>query len=118
MIDNNQDFMDSRDIIARLEELEEGETDEVLDIYEKEELDILRKINEEGERSSNWKYSITLIRDSYFEEYAQEYAIEIGAISDDMSWPSNYIDWEQAAEELQTDYILIDFDGVEYWARG
>jgi len=119
MIDNNQDIIDSRDIIARIEELEEMENnkDEEMSNDEKEELDILRKINEECKSYPNWEFGEILIRDSYFEEYTQDFALDIGAISDDTSWPSNCIDWEQAARELQMDYGLIDFDGVEYWIR-
>ena len=33
------------------------------------------------------------------------------------NWPFNCIDWEKAAEELQQDYMSIDFDGVTYWMR-
>jgi antirestriction protein len=56
-----------------------------------------------------------LIADKYFEDYAQDYAEEIGAINDDVKWPNNHIDWEAAAEELQSDYTSVTFDGNEYW---
>ena len=32
-------------------------------------------------------------------------------------WPYSCIDWEQAAEELQQDYMSVEFDGVTYWMR-
>lgn len=67
-----------------------------------------------------WRHGETLIRDSYFEEYAQDLAEEIGATDSNAArgWPLNCIDWEQAARELKMDYTSADFDGVTYWYRG
>jgi len=114
-ISNTEDIIDSRDIIARIEELEE---DESRDESEEEELKILKELAEEGESSfSDWEHGIGLIRDSYFEDYARSLAEDIGAIKADMDWPCNCIDWKQAAEELQQDYTSIEFDGVTYWGR-
>ncbi|KKL86611.1 hypothetical protein LCGC14_1942930, partial [marine sediment metagenome] len=67
-----------------------------------------------------WKgdwYPVTLIRDSYFKEYAQELADDIGAIDSDLTWPNNCIDWDQATRELQMDYSTVEFDGITYWYR-
>jgi hypothetical protein len=58
-----------------------------------------------------------MIRDSYFKEYAQEFAEDIGAINKNASWPNTCIDWDQAARELQMDYTSVNFDGVTYWIR-
>lgn len=62
-------------------------------------------------------YPLELIRDSYFETYAQELAEETGAIPNDVSWPCNCIDWEKATRELKMDYSSVDVDDVEYWYR-
>ncbi len=62
-------------------------------------------------------YPITLIRDSYFTEYAQELAEECGMVDPKASWPTRCIDWEQAADELKTDYTSTEIDGVTYWYR-
>lgn len=67
--------------------------------------------------TSSWTYGVTLIRDSYFEDYAQQMAEDIGAINRDATWPLNHIDWEAAAEALKGDYTSAEFDGVTYWAR-
>lgn len=64
----------------------------------------------------NW-YPVTLVRDSYFEDYAQELAEELDLVKRDVHWPYNCIDWEQAARELKQDYSSADFDGVTYWYR-
>jgi len=115
IIDNSADVIDSRDIIARIEDLESDE--ESLDEDDKQELKNLKALADEASTSPDWKYGETLIRDSYFVEYAQELAGDIGAIDKNNSWPSRCIDWEQAAEELKVDYFSVDFDGVDYWIR-
>ena len=116
--DNNSDIIDSRDVIVRIEELEELEELEEIEEDEKEELESLQALAEQGESyGGDWQYGSTLIRDSYFEEYAQDYAESCGAMNDSMSWPYTYIDWEGAANELQMDYTSIDFNGVDYWVR-
>jgi hypothetical protein len=113
-IDNGQDIIDSRDIIARIEELDSlDERDE----DEAKELTILRKVADQGEGYGDWEYGEGLIRESYFETYAQELAEDIGAIGKDMQWPLSHIDWEAAAEELKMDYTEIDFDGITYYMR-
>lgn len=114
-IDNKDDVIDSRDVIARLEYLRDGDglTDD-----EKRELDALIKLDEEGrDYAPDWEYGATLIRDSYFTDYAMQLAEDIGAIKADAQWPYNFIDWTMAAHELRIDYTSVDFGGVTYWVR-
>ncbi len=94
-----------------------------LDAEEAEELTNLESLMEDlqgmgGDEQweGNW-YPITLIRDSYFEEYAQELAEDCGMVPANAQWPNNCIDWEQAARELQHDYSSIDIGEVTYWTR-
>ena len=116
MISNTDDVIDSRDVIERIEELEAELP--VLSDVERTELASLRELAREGEDFlPDWQYGAALIRDSYFTEYAQDLAEDIGAIPADASWPVYCIDWERAARELRYDYTAIDFDGVTYWAR-
>ena len=128
-ISNGDDIIDSRDVIARIEELTEmrdafiesepsaiawaeAEPDNA------EELTALEALAEEASGyAADWRYGETLIRDSYFERYAQELADDIGAIPSNAEWPCTCIDWERAARELQMDYTSVDFDGVTYWIR-
>ena len=112
--DNNSDIIDSRDIIERISELEDGET---LNENDQEELDILVDLAVQAGDSPDWKYGETLIRDSYFVEYAQQLAEDTEAVNADAMWPNNHIDWEAAANELKLDYFTIDYDGVYYWMR-
>lgn len=116
-ITNSEDWFDSRDVIARIETLKaipKKERDE----WERAELRSLKALAEEaGGYSSEWQYGMLFIRDSHFEDYAEQYAEEIGAISSDYQWPLSHIDWGAAADALQMDYTSYDFDGVTYWAR-
>ena len=150
---NSEDIIDSRDVIKRIEELEEERQDLVDELQEaqeeydtseedgeygaaeeealktavqrlrvwddanEEELASLKALAEAGEDSPDWTTGETLIRESYFEDYARELAEDIGAIQKDMSWPCNHIHWDAACDELKQDYIEIDFDGVTYFIR-
>lgn len=134
-VSNTADIIDSRDVIARIDELEseladlieatEAEdyqpsaSDELQQWHEDydDELKALKALADEAEGAGDWRHGETLIRDSYFEEYAQQLADDIGAVKNDAGWPNSYIDWKAAAEALQMDYTSVDFDGVTYWIR-
>lgn len=127
-ISNQDDIIDSRDVIARIEEIqEEMNPDNDPDLNTNitnndwqnlsDELAVLQDLAEEGSASPDWEYGETLIRDSYFKTYAQDLAEDIGAVNTDSTWPNNCIDWEEAASELQIDYSCIEYDGVDYWIR-
>lgn len=118
-IDKYQDVLDSRDILDRIGDLEQWAEDGPEDVSdgEREELVILKALAEEASVSPGWQYGESLIRDSYFREYAEQLADDIGAVPDDAKWPLTHIDWEAAARELQADYFPVDFDGVTYWIR-
>lgn len=132
-IDLNADIIDIRGIIARVEELREereafddSESSGVewhkVEIDNAEELTALESILEDlagNGGDEQWEgdwYPVTLIRDSYFQDYAQELAEDCGFISSN-EWPARCIDWEQAARELQMDYTSTEIDGVTYWYR-
>lgn len=79
-------------------------------------LDDLKGYGGDEQWRGDW-YPITLIRNSYFQDYAQELAEEIGAIPKNNRWPCTCIDWEQATRELRMDYNSVEYDGVTYWYR-
>ena len=119
--DENSDIIDSRDVIERIWELRalrdeyagtDGWTDE-----DRAELEDLEALASEGESAADWIHGETLIRDSYFEEYARDLADDIGAVDKDAGWPNSCIDWEKAADELRMDYFSVEFRGVTYWIR-
>jgi hypothetical protein len=116
------DTLDSRDIIERIEELREAReaaTDESpFDEDDAEELGKLEKLQEQAEGyCPDWTYGAALISDSYFEEYAEELADDIGAIDRNAGWPLSCIDWAQAALELQQDYTSVEYGSTTYWVR-
>jgi uncharacterized protein (UPF0335 family) len=142
-----KDILDVRDIIERVEELE-GARNDLRDQFDcmpeskgvdfdrwvcnqvgfsredQEELNALTKIINDlkgngGDEQwrGNW-YPVTLIRESHFQNYAQELADDIGAVVDSSAkWPLYCIDWEYAARELRMDYTSTAIDGVTYWYR-
>ena len=118
-ITNSADCIDTRDVLERLEYLA-SEVESLA--IEDEEIDELARlaclIDSVSDVSGDAvEDGASLIRDSYFKEYAEELADDIGAINKDASWPNDCIDWDQAARELQMDYSSVDFGGVEYWVR-
>jgi hypothetical protein len=73
-----------------------------------------------GGGDEEWRghwYPVTLVRETYFEDYAQELAEELDLIKSDAPWPNSCIDWEQAAKELRMNYAGSDFDGITYYSR-
>jgi hypothetical protein len=128
-LDLTDDIIDVRDIIARFEELEEellaafNEQQELEDGEDAAEFNNLLVILEELKGNGGdeqWRgdwYPVTLIRDSYFTQYAQELAEDIGAVKADAQWPHTCIDWEHAARELQYDYTAVDIGDLTYWTR-
>jgi len=64
----------------------------------------------------DWTHGVTLIRESYFTEYAEDFVKDVGDL------PKNIpdylvIDWDATAENLKVDYTEGTFDGVTYLAR-
>jgi len=105
------------EITEAREALREAEQ-ELADWDDADEYRALKELCEEAEGySGDWPHGATLIRDSYFTEYAQKLAENIGAITRDIAWPACHIDWEEAADSLKQDYTSVEFDGVTYWVR-
>jgi hypothetical protein len=130
-ITNDQDVINSLDVIERIAELEAIEAnaaefggEEFSDEERAERIALRALAAQAGDCAEDWECGTAIIRDSYFVEYAQELHDDIGAVSygnpDEPItnvWPYTCIDWEWAARELQYDYTAVDFDGVTYWVR-
>lgn len=135
-ITNHDAIIDSRDVIARIEELEgeleaayeeaqAAKPDEVIskeeflksEAFDDAELTVLQALQTEAEGyAPDWKYGAQLIRSTYFAEAMEELCQDIGDLPKDL--PSYLvIDWEATAENLKVDYTSVDFDGVEYYVR-
>jgi len=126
------DVIDVRDIIERIEELEEqyapvmdSDSDEERAAWdaseEGQELSMLVALMEEmagygGDEQwrGDW-YPLTLIRESHFTDYAEELVrdcYELTGLPDFV-----HIDWEATAREVKMDYTPIDVDGATYFYR-
>lgn len=139
--DNTDDVIDSRDIIARIEELEgerdgyeipedarESDTDESRELWaeanpqDAEELASLLALQSEAECSPDWVHGETLISEGYFTKYIEEliddcYEMPKALNSGEWPWRHVAVDYEAAAEEAKVDYMEVDFDGTTYLIR-
>lgn len=131
-LDLTADYIDIRDIIARVEELEilqseyeDGGNESPWEDVEgglADEFDMLNEILSElrgrgGDHQwrGDW-YPVTLIRDSHFEDYCDECLEDWGIVMEDL--PSFVvIDREATAENMKADYSSVEIDGTEYWYR-
>lgn len=123
-LDLSADVIDVRDIIARVEELETIIGDsldaESVQMAMSEHQELTALLNELAGNGGDeqWRgdwYPVTLIRDSYFIDYARELLEECGDI------PRNLpryiaIDWKKTAMTIRQDYSHISLDAT-YWYR-
>jgi hypothetical protein len=122
-IENTDDIIDSRDVIERIEALEEARESMANAVEhwpgseESEELATLTALADEASQySEDWRYGSTLIRRSYFVDYCKEMLEDCGELPKNL--PSYIeIDWKATARNLEVDYTPVDFGGVEYLIR-
>jgi hypothetical protein len=86
------------------------------DEFNKDELDALKALRDEY-NGGEWRHGATFIADSYFQDYAEQMAEDIGAIDRDAKWPLDHIDWEAAADELKVDYTSYTIFGTDFWSH-
>lgn len=127
----NYETIDSRDLEKEIAELEPmiEEWNEIVNNREEEarrdEYPGLENISRYEElcqlrdecHGSGWEHGIVFVPELAFADYARELAEDIGAIDRDANWPLDCIDWELAARELAHDYMMLTFDGVDYYYR-
>lgn len=133
-IDSWDDRIDSRDVLTRIDELtkeRESYMEDHADGWwpgeypdEAKELRSLVKLvselRQEAMSGDTPEDGIFLVRESDFEDYAEELWEETTDSSDRelaTKWPYTHIDWEAAANDLRQDYTSIEFDGVTYYYR-
>ena len=138
-LDTTADIIDTRDIIARIEELEaeyepisDSDDDAAREAWdntdEGKELSMLLELMEgmkgyggDEQWRGDW-YPITLIRESYFTDYIKELIHDCYEMPKEMNtgaWPYRHmtIDYEAAADEAKGDYNELEIDGVTYFYR-
>lgn len=138
---SHDDIIDVRDIIERIEELEDeleqflSDTDDTCigdwedkNPEEGKELRLLQAIMEDLKGNGGdeqWRgdwYPVTLIRESHFDDYIEELIHDCYEMPKEMhsgSWPYRHmkIDYEAAADEAKVDYSEVRIDGVNYLYR-
>ena len=81
-VNNTEDILDSRDVMARIEELKEEITASADATELEDELTNLEAFAAEGEmRSPAWNHGEIIIRDSYFQDFAKQYAEDLGWVT-------------------------------------
>lgn len=141
-MDDFGDVFDSREVEERIDDLEgtrqtlvdaveECEQDHADDVQalqaarealaewdasdDAEELSKLRAFRDDVS-SPEWSYGLTLIRESYWEEYCEELVKDIGDLPNGIP---NYIviDWTATAQNLAQDYSTAELDGDTIYYR-
>lgn len=77
---------------------------------------MLKELEDLSSEIYEWQGGVTLIDEDDFEEYAQEYANDIGC-RDLNTWPHEHIDWAAASEALAKDYQSVTFRDSTYLYR-
>lgn len=118
-ISNTEDIIDVRDIIARIEWLEDNEDEDNVEEF-KQLSAFLAELEGRGRGGDEqWRgdwYPVTLICDAHFVDAMRELVQDIGDVPRDI--PSYLeIDWDATAKNLRADYASVEFDGVTYWYR-
>jgi len=61
----------------------------------------------------SWE-NIDLISENDFEEFARDYAADLGLVDESME---NYVRWADFAADLKGDYSKVEFQGTTYFYR-
>ena len=106
------DIIDSRDLLEELETLDEE------DSYDKERIEMIDDLKEEVGKD-NFEMGVTFIRENYWVQYCEDLAYDCGYMDrqDDNNPLQYHIDWQGWADAVEMDYSQIDFDGDTYYWR-
>lgn len=130
-IDNSQDVIYSRDVIARIADLRDDKDTYEIDADglgddwavrypdEAAELAALEALASALEGCGDWQYGEALIRDSFFVEYITDLIDDCYDMPALTEWPFRHMsmDYGAAAAEAEADYTAADFGGVLYLIR-
>jgi chromosome segregation ATPase len=94
----------------------EAEHRRALEDFGDDEQTELEELDNLESEISDWQHGESMIPEDEFEDYARQFAEDIGGTKDDV-WPYTCIDWEKAAEELSQDYSTVSYQGTDYYVR-
>ena len=126
-VSNWDDIVDSRAVVARVEELQgdleaakdDPHPSDYADAQELEQLEaLLEELRTVGGDSP--EDGMTLVRETYWVDYVKEMYLdcmepEQVKLMEDLPW--KHIDWPQVAEDLRSDYTIVTWDGVDFYVR-
>jgi len=111
------DIVDLRDVLDKYREVTSVPYKE-LDDEDRAFIRMFEQLEEELTSVEDYAYNEpTLIKDTYFTDYAIEFADSVYGINDSMDWPFNRIDWDAAADDLKMDYIEFEIGPYTYYGR-
>lgn len=114
----DEDVLDLRDLIEYLDNYPTSRRDPD---WDRDEANLVRRLKRDlMDHDIDRGYAEnepTAIAEKYFEEYAEEFANDIGAINRDAHWPLSHIDWKQAADALKEDYTEFKLGGRTFYVR-
>lgn len=127
MFTNTDNVIDSRDVIGRIEELEEikealleenpsGSTVALwLQGEDGNEYQTLLALADECSNLSNdWEYGESLIHEDYFEQYMDDMVVDCYELPKDLPW---WMSLTSDYDALKQDYTEVDFNGKIYYIR-
>ena len=116
-------YLDLRDLDKELDELKDRRDDEDQDWpLDEEDTERLAALEDLAGQlgGSLFQDETTMIPEEDFEDYAQDWAGDVGYAGDGALKDNpllNYIDWGWWAESLKPDYLTVTFDGDDYLIR-
>lgn len=128
------EYLDTRDLQERLEELEGERTDlqeavndaegeeekqtahEELDVWEGDNLEELEALWKLKDEVSEWDDGNTLVPEEDWIDYVEEMLKDCGDLPRNVPWYIE-IDWEKTAEIIAQDYGTVDYLGTTYYYR-
>lgn len=116
-INYTDDILNTKDLAARLEELEQSlaglTPDQLNDVCEDvNELNELKAVRDTI--GNDWLIGIELVNeDHYFESYVRDQEENNGTLDNIPSYI--VIDWEQTAENIKSDYSVVDLMGATFY---
>ena len=113
----SEDLISSDDIERRINFLADLN---VIEPDEAEELTMLREVRSmfSWVADRDWRNgAVTFVSSAYWVDYCEEFAYSIGEAERDGAM-TNYINWESFAADVRQDYVTVDVNGNDYYARG
>ena len=116
LIDNYNSFIDNSDFeIDDVDDINNEEFEEKNNL-ELEEYNDIKTFCGELEDSPDFQYGESVIHESYFTEYTEDFLIDCGYIPKDLPYWIE-IDMEATAENVKQDYTEVEFEGDFYYIR-